>query len=175
MFKPITAFAAVFVLPTIVHSQAELGHWTTGVTTDKSAVYAATVNDSGELLGEYCSFSSKACGWVLSVDSACDKDQHYPVLVNTGHGAAQFELVCTGQLGSGKYVYAIKNSKELEELFKTGATVGIASPMQADQFKIFKFVLDGYAPATAEMESPFFAAVGTDGKPAHAANVRNGL
>ena len=146
-------------LPNLGQAESKFGHWVTGVVSDNSGVYAATVNDSGAILGEYCYFSSKSCTWTLAVDSTCDKDQSYPVLANTDKGAAYFDIVCIGRQENGLFSFGFKNWQDLERLLKSGARIGIATPMQSDQFKVFRFMLDGLTQSTKSMETPFFAAV----------------
>lgn len=173
MSKLAFVLLAMFIVPAVAQTQTEVGRWTTGVTPNKTGVYAATMNDSGAILGEYCFFASKSCSWVIDIDSACEKDHVYPVLGNTDKGAAHFELVCKGQLASGLYGYVFKNWQDLERLIKAGARVGIATPSQADQFKVSRFMLDGLAQSTKSIEAPFFAAVaGANGQAAKVANSR---
>jgi hypothetical protein len=40
---------------------ATFGDWFVGTTEDKTGVFAATINDSGGLLGEYCFFKTGKC------------------------------------------------------------------------------------------------------------------
>jgi hypothetical protein len=141
----------------------EFGHWETGILDDKSASYAATVSDSGEVFGEFCNFASKTCNWILAVSNKCDTNDVYPVLGNTDKGAAHFEVVCLGANSDGtKYRYGFKSWQELEKLIRTGSRFGIATPMQSDQFRVFRFWLDGLNASTKSMEGPFFAAVAPD-------------
>lgn len=156
-FSVLVAFT--LSLASFVQADSTFGHWSTGVITNNAGVYAATMNDSGAILGEYCYFSSKSCTWTLAVNGACVKDSSYPVLANTDKGAAYFDIVCIGRLESGLYSFGFKNWQDLEHLLKSGARIGIATPMQADQFKVFRFLLDGLTQSTQSMEGPFFAAV----------------
>ncbi len=154
----ILMFAAL-VLTNSARADGSVGHWTTGTLNNHRGVYSATMNDSGALLGEYCFYGSKTCSWMLAVDTACEKDHVYPVLANTDQGAAYFDLVCNGLQENGLYSFYFKNWQDLEHLLKSGARIGIATPMQADQFKVFRFLLDGLSESTKSMEIPFFAAV----------------
>jgi hypothetical protein len=52
--------------------------WGTGVTDDGAALYAATVNDSGNLLGQYCAPSSGNCVWLLGMGTGCKEGDSYP-------------------------------------------------------------------------------------------------
>jgi len=146
-----------------VHAEDTFGHWTTGKVSNDSGMYAATMNDSGAILGEYCYYSSKSCTWTLAVDSTCEKDHSYPVLANTDKGAAYFDIVCLGRQENGLYTFGFKNWKDLEGLLKSGMRIGIATPMQSDQFKVFRFLLDGLIDSTKSMEKPFLASINSKG------------
>jgi len=159
MSKLALIVAIALWLPNLARADSEFGHWSTGVITNNVGVYAATMNDSGAILGEYCYFSSKSCTWTLAVESSCDKDHSYPVLANTDKGAAYFDIVCMGKQGNGLYSFGFKNWRDLELLLKSGTRIGIATPMQEDQFKVFRFLLDGLTQSTKSVESTFFAAV----------------
>lgn len=156
--------AATLWLPNFVCAESAFGSWTTGVVTNNTGVYAATISDSGAVLGEYCYFSSKSCTWTLAVDTSCDKDHSYPVLANTDKGAAYFDIVCLGRQESGLYSFGFKNWRDLERLLKSGNRIGIATPMQSDQFKVFRFLLDGLTLSTKSIEDPFFAAIASSPK-----------
>ena len=65
MFKLAILVATVLWLSNLARAESTFGHWTTGVVTNNAGVYAATINDSGAILGEYCYFSSKSCTWTL--------------------------------------------------------------------------------------------------------------
>jgi hypothetical protein len=153
----ISLFFAAFVFPFAVQAQATFGHWTTGEIQNNAGLYAATMNDSGALLGEYCFNATKVCQWKVGVDSVCEKGAEYPVLANTDKGAASFILVCDGQQTNGLYAFTFKNWKDLEGMIKAGERLGIATPMQIDQFKVFRFQLDGLNAAIKSMESTFVA------------------
>jgi hypothetical protein len=94
---------------------------------------------------------------MLAIDSVCEKDSSYPVLANTDKGAAHFDIVCLGQVANGMYSFGFKNWQELEHILKTGERIGIATPMQSDQFKVFRFLLDGLTQSTKVIETSFFA------------------
>jgi hypothetical protein len=64
-----------------------------------------------------------------------------------------------GRQENGLYSFGFKNWQDLELLLKSGARIGIATPMQSDQFKVYRFLLDGLTQSTKSIEEPFFAAV----------------
>jgi hypothetical protein len=135
------------------------GHWITGITDGKSAVYAATLNDDGFVFGKYCFFASKTCSWHVALDMSCDADATYPVLASTDKGASTFSLKCVGKMDDTHYEYVFTNWKDLEKLVNKGDRLGIVTPLQSDQFRVYRFILDGLAQTTGTVESDFFSAV----------------
>lgn len=160
MKTAIPATIILMLLAPMAHSDTTFGHWSTGATSDKSGVYAATANDDGAVFGKYCYFSTKDCSWHIAIDMACEKEAYYPVLLNSDNGAASVMLQCVGPMkGSNLFQYVFNNWKDVEKIVKTGSRVGIATPLQSDQFKVYRFLLDGMTQATDSVETPFFAAV----------------
>ena len=156
----ILALAATILFAPMSHSDTTFGHWSTGATSDKSGVYAATANDDGAVFGKYCYFSTKDCSWHIAVDMVCEKGAFYPVLANSNKGAASLVLQCVGPMtGNDLYQYVFNNWKDVEKIIKTGSRLGIATPLQSDQFKVYRFLLDGMTQSTDSVETPFFAAV----------------
>jgi hypothetical protein len=151
--------AAILLAPR-AHSDTTFSHWSTGATSDKSGVYAATANDDGAVFGKYCYFSSKNCTWNIAIDMACEKGAYYPVLANSEKGAASLVLQCVGPMtGNNLYQYVFNNWKDVEKIIKTSSKLGIATPLQSDQFKVYRFLLDGMTQSTDSVETPFWAAV----------------
>jgi len=106
-------------------------------------VYAATINSSGSTLGQYCYNKDDTCYYLIGFDIKCTKDNKYPVLVNSDAGALYIEPICDAPIeASGNYRYFIKFD-EIDKVIKTGSVIGFAFPMQGDQFKAFRFSLDG--------------------------------
>jgi hypothetical protein len=156
----IIALAATILFAPMAHSDTTFGHWFTGATNNKSGVYAATANDDGAVFGKYCYFSTKVCTWDIAVDMACEKSAFYPVLASSDKGATSLVLQCVGPMtGSNLYQYVFNNWEDVEKLIKTGSRLGIATPLQSDQFKVYRFLLDGMTQSTDSIETPFFAAV----------------
>jgi hypothetical protein len=118
------------------------GSWGVGFTDDRSSLYAATVNDSGDLLGQYCEPSDGSCMWLLGLSTKCDTGHEYPILANSDTGASQLDIVCGGQLHNGTYKYAFKNFDDIDSLVKHAERIGFAMPMQGDQFRVVSKVLN---------------------------------
>lgn len=161
MNRIVSAAVVLSLLPMTIDAQTSFGHWMTGPINDKAGFYAATVNESNDIFGEYCYFATKTCTWYVAMDSVCEKDHVYPVLGNTDQGAAPLELVCVGQFDEAHYSYAFRHWQDLERLVKTAKRVGLAMPMKEDQFQVHRFLLDGITASTKQLETGFFAAVGS--------------
>ena len=159
-----------FPLGAVAVGEMDYGSWQAGTVSGGDGTYAGTTNDSGDVFGEYCDYENKNCRWVLLTLAACDKGHTYPALGNTDKGAASLELVCAGEVSSGKYRYFFNNWKDLEALVKTSARFGLAVPMQADQFQVHRFLLNGLIAATQYSENLFSAGIqarehGKDSRP----------
>jgi len=127
------------------------GTWTTGVTDSGEMLYAATVNDSGNLLGQYCSSSTGNCIWLLGMSTACKEGDQYPVLANSDAGAAHIMVYCSAKLDNGLYRYVFTEFDSINHIVTKGLRVGFAIPLQADQFRVVRFDLGGSNRALALM------------------------
>jgi len=121
----------------------QFGDWTVGQNTAKTTTYAATVNDSGSVLGESCFFKTGKCFWTILLDIGCAGSDAYPALGNTSSGAVQLQIKCDGQIGSGSYRYIVVDWQDLESLLKDSNQVGFAVPMKSELFKVIRFSLNG--------------------------------
>lgn len=136
--------------------QATFQDWTVSSTTN--GMYAATTNDSGEVLGEFCYYSSKTCQWEIGMHTACKNDLDGIVLANSESAATPLEVGCTGELqDSPLYSYVFKNWQNLESAIHDSSRVGFAVPLASDQFTVVRFSLVGRSDAQQAMEKAFFA------------------
>jgi hypothetical protein len=158
--RALTLFAAVAGM---FSSSATYGQpnmfrdWAVGVTSDKKGVFAATVNESGGVFGEYCYPSSDTCFWLLSNETTCDDGNTYPVLVNTDTGSATTTIVCKKVDGKARYVFA--SYREIESSIKGARWLGMAFPMESGRFQVSRFSLAGASEAVSFMERTMKAAV----------------
>jgi hypothetical protein len=157
MLALLASFLIAQPLTTIAADMQTYGDWHVGMQSGGLGPFASTVNDSGLVLGEYCYFKSKTCLWLVSGDSTCDDGAKYLALGNTDQGAASFTLECSGkQEENGHYVMLFQDWKSLEALMQKSSRLGLAVPMQSDQFKVWRFSLDGMQKSQSLMESAFF-------------------
>ena len=131
---------------------SKFGSWFTETGSD-GLLYAATVNDSGALLGQFCFPAEGSCLWLLGMITACDKGDEYLVLANSDVGAAQLKVLCDEKLESGLYRYVFTDFDTVDDIVKKGARVGFAVPLKADQFRIVRFDLSGATTAITMMRS----------------------
>ena len=133
--------------------RTQYGSWTTGLVSEGDGLYAATVNDSGHVLGQYCFPSSGNCFYVLGLDTSCKKDNSYPVLINSDAGSLKLDLVCDGALDSGKYRYLLNPFDDIDDIVKKANRLGIAIPLRGDQFTVIRFNLNGSNESIAAMRA----------------------
>lgn len=150
--------------PFAVASDQRFGDWSVGFTESGTMIYAATVNDSGELLGEYCNIESKKCYWLLGMGTQCDEGDEYPLLANTSSGARHLTATCFKDAGDGQQVYGF-DWREIESVIKGARWVGLAFPMKGDAFKVVRFSLDGIDASTRFMEGAFQRALESGVRP----------
>jgi hypothetical protein len=92
------------------HAQSkQFKKWTVAAGQNGS-VFAATINDSGGIFGQYCFPESGACYYLVALSSSCEKDGKYSVLANTDQGTAYLEMSCFGPLeNSGLHQYVLND------------------------------------------------------------------
>jgi hypothetical protein len=144
-----TLLLAVFLSlaqPTSAQGQT-YGTWSVGFTDSRSApfTYAYTTNDSGHVLGQYCYPKSDSCLWLVAMSTTCEKNQKYPVLVNSDAGAEGLQVYCAGEMedSPGKYTYAFTAFDRINEAVLKSSRLGIAIPLANDQFRVIRFELTG--------------------------------
>ena len=119
------------------------GAWFTGKTNDDNFVFATTVNDSGHLLGQYCSPDTGNCLWMLGINTTCKLGDKYPILANSDSGANHLSVHCNKQLDDGKFRYVFSKFDEIDGIIKGGLRIGFALPLQSDNFRVIRFDLSG--------------------------------
>lgn len=118
------------------------GAWTAGLSEDRQSSYAGTVNDSGNLLAQYCFLSSGNCVYLLAMPTSCKDGNRYPVLVNSDVGSFSTEIVCGGPL-DGRFRYLFSNFEMINSAVRDAARIGFAVPLSGDNFRVTRFDLNG--------------------------------
>lgn len=114
-----------------------------GALTDQSGFYAVTVNDSGNLLGMYCFPETDTCIWLVGMVTRCDEDHVYPILANCDTGSLHLELTCGEALENGLYSYVFNSFDSINDLVLKSYKLGLAIPLEGDQFRVIRFDLQG--------------------------------
>jgi hypothetical protein len=122
-------------------------------TQSRTALYAASINDSGNVFGQFCFLGEGSCVWLVALKTGCQKGDKYPVLANSDAGAVHLEVYCDGQLESGLYRYAFTTFDPVENLVKQSARIGFALPLQEDEFRVVRFNLRGALAAISAMRA----------------------
>jgi len=131
----------------------QFGEWFTGQQLTGQGGFAATINDSGHILGQYCYPELSSCVYLLGIRTRCEKDSKYPVLVNSDKGSKTLELLCNGPLESGRYQYVFTSFDEIHKIVMEAYRVGFAFPLQSDDFIVVRFSLLGSNEAVAAMRA----------------------
>lgn len=138
-----------FSMPTMAQ---EFANWVTGAMDDNEGYFAATVNDSTSIFGQYCYTGSGQCLWLLAVNINCEDGSRYPVLINGDGGSAQMEIVCKKLGDKPRYVFsnfdAINNSVKSSKKY-----IGFAFPLESGLFEVNRFLLDGAPEAIGRMKA----------------------
>ncbi|MDQ1363116.1 MAG: hypothetical protein QG652_976 [Pseudomonadota bacterium] len=122
-------------------SLRQFSDWTVGLIDNNEGVYAATLNDSGGIIGQYCFFETDDCIWLMSIDVKCTDDSKYPILINSDYAAAYVDVTCTNLDNAPRYIF---NDFELLKKHVTNSRrIGLAFPMQDGKFQVSRFSLDG--------------------------------
>ncbi len=130
----------------------EFANWVTGAMDDNEGYFAATVNDSNSIFGQYCYTESNQCLWLLAVNINCEDGSRYPVLINGDGGSAQMEIVCKKLGDKPRYVFsnfdAINNSVKSSKKY-----IGFAFPLESGLFEVNRFLLDGAPESIGRMKA----------------------
>lgn len=145
--KRLFGFLSVLLVPVLGVAQT-FGGWITG-TADSGELYAATVNDSSAVLGQYC--SSDSCAWIIGMSTSCEAGAKYTILANTDIGAYHLDIYCNRKLEGGVYQYVFTDFAAIDGLVKSGSRIGFAIPLEKDQFIVVRFLLNGSKAAIAAL------------------------
>lgn len=158
--KSMVCSMALFLVASLSVAQAEsFGSWSTGRNAKSGTVYAVTMNDSGDVFGEYCFASDSSCVWLLGTSTGCKIGSSYPVLANSDAGAASLGVYCADKLHDGTSSYAFTDFKTMQNIVERGTKLGIALPLLGDHFRVLRFALGGSNRAISVMEAEFDAEI----------------
>jgi hypothetical protein len=135
-----TCLIACATVPALAAAEI-IGSWQTDAFSE--GVYAATLNDSENLIGQYCYPDQGSCLWLLGLKTRCESGHEYPILANSDVGAREVTVRCGSRLESGLYQYVFTNFDAIDEIVKGSSRLGFAVPLADDQFRVIRFSLDG--------------------------------
>jgi hypothetical protein len=124
--------------------------------------YAATFNEDGRVLGQYCYFDNETCYYLVNLGTNCEKDSEYPSILNSDAGVTEVKLICGHKYKSGN-VFFIKPFDEVNDLIRKAKTVGFAIAMESGKFKVVRYSLSGSTYAIEMMRAGAEAII--DSKP----------
>ena len=117
-------------------------------------IYAATLNDSENVFGQFCYPAEGSCMWILGISTGCQDKSTYPVLASTEAGAISLEVICFGKYADRYYRYAFADFDKVDSLVRAGTRIGIVFPLKgAGEFKAIRFDLNGAIEAIDKMRS----------------------
>lgn len=143
----------IVTAPPVARAETEnFGNWMVGAIEGGEGFFAASVNDSSAVLGQYCYLESGDCLWLLATSTNCEDGERYPVLVNADGGSSQTELVCR-KLGK-KPRYIFTNFDSIDKSIRSSSKyIGFAFPLQSGMFQVDRFLLDGAVESLARMRA----------------------
>ena len=154
LFTPVLVASSPFAL-----AQKLPPDWV-AVTQGDQYYYAATLNDSGSVLGQWCYFASGNCLYLIGMTSRCDGDKPYPVLANSDAGAQTLQIKCGGPFVDGngvtRYRYMFTDFDAIDSIVRKATNVGFAMPLQDGHFNVVRFTLNS---SNAEIDSMRAAAL----------------
>lgn len=167
MFLRIVAVVALLAASSSGVARAErVGDWT--YQTDRGW-YAATVNDSGNVFGQWCDLRDGGCVYLMAIPIRCEDGEIYPVLSNSESSANVVEIVCRGALegrnadGRPLYRFVFTNFASIDHQVRRSQRIGFAFPMSGDAFQVSRFSLAGAVQAISAMRGAAERAVTPSG------------
>ena len=153
MLRSIPFLVMMIFVKTVYAEPKTFDSWVADSNASEGKYFAATVNDSGNLLGQYCFTGTGSCMWLIGAKSSCEKGSTYPILVNADTGAAQLSVTCNGRVNSDLYEYMFTEFAAIDAIIRNAKRVGFAVPLQGDEFMVYRFSLQGSIAALTVMRA----------------------
>ncbi len=152
LFSWLLGFAMAIAATPARADTESFGNWMVGALDANEGFFAATVNDSSAVLGQYCYLESGDCLWLLATSTNCEEGERYPVLVNADGGSSQMELVCRKLGKKPRYIFSKFDSIDAA-VRSSSKYIGFAFPLQSGMFQVDRFLLDGAIESLARMRA----------------------
>ncbi len=136
-------------------------HWSNN---QEEFYYAATMNSSNHLLGQYCFFDSENCIYLIGIEVNCEIGHEYPALINSNTGSSHIKLTCSHKY-EDQHFFIISPFDDIDNIVRQASKVGIVVPMEGDSFKVSRFSLAGSAYAIDLMRKSVESNISKNKKP----------
>lgn len=137
-------FLLLAFLSSAVSAQSEFTskEWTAVMEPGSDFYFAATQNDSGHMLGQYCYFEDGSCVYLMAMNTRCESGSQYPALINSDSGSAQATVLCSHSYEQQHIVF-IYPFDDVDRIVRQATNIGVAIPMAEGQFRVSRFGLAG--------------------------------
>lgn len=124
------------------------GDWNVDALSDENAVYAATLNPSGGLLGKRC--APDGCSWIVTLKVGCTSNGVYPALLSSGPGSFHVTLICTpNDKSPGRYT--VREFDVIDKAVQSSDAVGIAMALESGEFRVGRYATRGWSGAAEQL------------------------
>lgn len=148
MKKAVRSLLTVLIVTfTSSSSSQTYGSWTVGTGSD-GMPFVVTTNDSGAMLGKWCTATSATCFWMLvTTQPKCQEGAMPPMLVNAaGLGAKAINSTCVQPItisGQINYRLLLAPHDDVENIVSGATKIGFAMALEEDGFRVIRFSLNG--------------------------------
>lgn len=144
--------AASVATNVVVAAETErFSDWLVGPFTN--GVYAATSNESGSFLAQYCYFHDGSCDYRIVFSKQCEDGSTYPGLISSEIGASHVTFTCRGRLpDKAKWIYVLSQFDLVDSTVRGAVRMSFAIPLDSDGFHVVRFSLRGAVPAIRFMQ-----------------------
>lgn len=136
----------------VMAQTTKFGEWRVGRINDGTGVYAATINDSGNVFGKYCYASDRMCYWTIIANVRCEVGSNYPALINGQTASVHVKTTCLREVDENNFTQVIHPFDDVESQVTKSNLIGLAVPMESGAFRVFRWSTDGAMKAIEVME-----------------------
>ena len=85
--------------------------------------------------------------------TSCEKEDRFPVLVNSDSGSFQLSVICVLATDNDRYLLMFTSSTELDDASSKDPNIGIAFPLKSGRFLVMRFSMAGSKKASDHMKT----------------------
>lgn len=138
------AFVLAVLCLSALCATSEAQEWAQGASGDGNLLYAATIDEAGPLLGQYCYLDTGSCLYVLSMGTTCSPEAEYPALVNSDVGSVHVSLLCSEKYNDENILF-VDSFDDIDRIVRSANQVGFAVAMENGDLNVVRFSLRGAA------------------------------